>query len=120
MRIRSIVISGATSGMGRALLEFYATRGHTVAACGRNTKALDEMRSKYPQVRFSAVDVVDSEAVRRWSEELHHSMKAVDLVVACAGVAPENGDPSNPKVLWELSSQDFDDTIDVNVKGARQ
>ena len=47
-------------------------------------------------------------------------MNAVDLVVACAGVAPENGDPSNPKVLWELSSQDFDDTIDVNVKGARQ
>lgn len=120
MRMRNIVISGATSGLGRALVEFYATRGHNVAACGRNIKALDEMRSKYPQVGLSAVDVVDSEAVRRWSEEVRDSMNAVDLVVACAGVAPENVDQSNPKVLWKLSSKDFDDTIDVNVKGASQ
>jgi len=43
--MKRILITGATSGIGKALCLLYQRQDYTVIACGRNQQALDEMGS---------------------------------------------------------------------------
>jgi short-subunit dehydrogenase len=46
MPIRTVLITGATSGIGLALFEKYAKNGDNVIACGRNQESLDSLSSR--------------------------------------------------------------------------
>lgn len=65
-----IMITGATSGIGRALAESYAKAGHHILACGRSQQKLDDLVKQYPNItplcfdltqyqQYPAIDKVD-------------------------------------------------------------
>lgn len=74
-----IVITGATSGIGRQLAIDYLAEGHEVWALGRNEKALDELRSR--GLSTGQVDLTDRDAALLWFS----SLESVDLVILNAG-----------------------------------
>lgn len=65
---RTIVVTGATSGIGRATVAHLVGRGATVVAVGRRDAALrdlvEELRGAPGRVRWHAVDVTDLDALR--------------------------------------------------------
>lgn len=75
----NIVITGATSGIGRQLALDYHAEGHEVWALGRNEAALGELRDRGLQV--GRVDLTDREAVLAWFAAL----ELIDLAVLNAG-----------------------------------
>jgi NAD(P)-dependent dehydrogenase (short-subunit alcohol dehydrogenase family) len=106
-----IVLTGASRGLGRAMLEGFAARGHTVIGCGTNAELVEELRQKWGAPhQFQVVDVRNDSEVRRWAEA---SLTAgpPDLLVNNAAVI----NPNSP--LWEVSAESFDRVIDVNIKG---
>lgn len=124
---RSIVISGVTSGLGRALLGYFYNHGHTVAGCGRNGDEILVLQGQFPNAKLSVVDVANDKSVQLWAETVcsgggvenatkEGNETEVDLVIANAGISPETLYPTKA-TAWEVPRQDFDDTIDVNVKG---
>ena len=117
MKKRNIVISGVTSGLGRALLGYYYNHGHTVSGCGRRSSEITVLKSQFPNAHLSVVDVSDDTQVQAWAESVHAAGtdNKVDLVIANAGVSPETMHQN--KKAWEVPLQDFDNTIDVNIKG---
>lgn len=118
MKKRNIVISGVTSGLGRALLGYYYNHGHTVSGCGRRSSEIELLKSQFPNAHLSVVDVSDDTQVQAWSESIRAAAtedNKVDLVIANAGVSPET--MFQNKKAWEVPLQDFDNTIDVNIKG---
>lgn len=111
MIARIIVITGATRGLGRALVEQFVPLGHRVFGCGRSTKHIDDLKAQYPTCDFAAVDVTDASAVERWAKHVIATAGAPDLLINNAAVL-------NPvKVLWEIAQADFDRVIDINIKG---
>jgi len=109
---RTIVITGISRGCGRALAEYYLARGHRVAGCARTREIVDEMRAEHgPLHHFAAVDVADDEAVREWACDVLAHFGAPDLLVNNAATIAENAR------LWEIPAQEFDEVIDVNIKG---
>jgi NAD(P)-dependent dehydrogenase (short-subunit alcohol dehydrogenase family) len=109
---RNIVITGISRGCGRALTEYYLGKGHRVAGCARTQEIVDELRKEHgPLHHFSAVDVADDEAVRVWACDVLAHFGAPDLLVNNAGVIAENAP------LWEIPVHEFDEVIDVNIKG---
>ena len=62
--MKSILITGATSGIGKALAIKCADNGYSVIACGRNKEALDEL-SKYSNISGCQFDVSDLEDTKR-------------------------------------------------------
>ena len=87
-----ILIVGATSGIGRALFELYASQGHEVAVVGRRQEMLDEMCRQHSQGTVYAyrADVTDVESTPVWLDGVWKDMAVVDVVIASAGVGELN------------------------------
>jgi NAD(P)-dependent dehydrogenase (short-subunit alcohol dehydrogenase family) len=111
-RGRTIVITGISRGCGRALAEYYLARGHRVAGCARSQEIVEELRAEHgPLHHFTAVDVANDEAVREWVCDVLAHFGSPDLLVNNAATVAENAP------LWEIPVHEFDNVIDVNIKG---
>lgn len=79
----NILITGATSGIGRGLAINYAAAGHNVIAIGRNKIALDELTTL--GVTCIQLDLVNLDAVREQSVKLNITLEHLDLAILNAG-----------------------------------
>jgi len=105
---RAIVI-GATSGMGRELVKLLARDGWRVAACGRRTELLAELKSHTPgNVITRAFDITRTSSVGRRMEEMARALGGLDLVVISSGTGDEN-----ESLDYETEKR----AIDTNVAG---
>ncbi|MDB5312826.1 MAG: 3-oxoacyl-[acyl-carrier protein] reductase [Gemmataceae bacterium] len=107
-----VVITGATRGLGRALVPLFAAAGHTVIGCGRSEIHVAELRAAFPAPHsFAAVDVRDAAAVKAWADAAVAAHGPPDLLVNNAALM------NTPAPLWEVPAAEFDAVVDVNVKG---
>jgi NAD(P)-dependent dehydrogenase (short-subunit alcohol dehydrogenase family) len=107
-----VVVTGVSRGLGRALTEKFAAGGHTVLGCGRSREAGDELRRRLgPPHDFDAVDVADTAQVAAWAARLLAAYGPPDLLVNNAALL------NRPAPLWQVPAAEFDQLIDVNVKG---
>ena len=87
---RSILITGASSGIGEALARHYAAPGITLHLGGRNPERLEAVargcREAGAEVLTWTGEVTDAEGMRQWisQSDAHHPL---NLVIANAGVA---------------------------------
>jgi NAD(P)-dependent dehydrogenase (short-subunit alcohol dehydrogenase family) len=79
--MKKVMITGATSGIGQALLELYANEGHRVVACGRNTQKLASFKHFGQSVACLAFDITRPAQVIRASDEVD----AIDILILNAG-----------------------------------
>jgi NAD(P)-dependent dehydrogenase (short-subunit alcohol dehydrogenase family) len=108
---RTIVVTGVTGGLGRALLARLVEAGHRVAGCGRRAGRVRELRARFPGALLAEVDVADAAAVDRWAREVVDALGAPDLLVNNAALMNE------PAPLWEVPAAEFDALLRVNVSG---
>jgi NAD(P)-dependent dehydrogenase (short-subunit alcohol dehydrogenase family) len=109
---RTIALTGATRGLGRALTAELVRRGHTVLGCGRSTEQVQRLAAEHGDPhRFHSVDVADPVAVTDWVRDVLATHGPPDLVINNAGVMNE------PAPLWEIPAEDFGWLMDVNVDG---
>ena len=113
-RFSSIVITGASSGIGEALALDYAAPGVALALTGRDAQRLETVaqacRSKGATVIAAAIDVVDREAFSAWLVAFDDA-HPVDLILANAGISidKDNSSLDDFAVIRK--------TLDVNVGG---
>jgi short-subunit dehydrogenase len=89
MHARSILITGASSGIGRALALAYARRGVTLALIGRDGERLEDTaaaaRAQGAEVSLGQLDVRDQDAMAHWITAAD-ARQPFDLVFANAGI----------------------------------
>jgi NAD(P)-dependent dehydrogenase (short-subunit alcohol dehydrogenase family) len=109
---KTILITGVSRGLGRALTEEFIRLGHTVIGCGRSEKEIAQLQKQFPAPNdFAAVDVSADEQVAAWAKRVLQSHAAPDLLLNNAGIINRNAP------LWEISAEEFSRVIDVNIKG---
>ncbi|WP_459545476.1 SDR family oxidoreductase [Nocardia sp. X0981] len=88
----SILITGASSGLGAEMARQFAALGYDLALCARRTQRLDELAQEiataYPRVRVrtAALDVTDFDAVPKVFDEFATELGRIDRVVVNAGL----------------------------------
>jgi short-subunit dehydrogenase len=80
-----IVVTGASRGIGRAVVERFAKAGHTVIACARGQAGLDALKATWPQVECIVCDMQNDAAVDALAQQIAQQHGAVDLLVNNAG-----------------------------------
>ncbi|HEX5802159.1 MAG TPA: SDR family oxidoreductase [Azospira sp.] len=82
------VVTGASSGIGRAIVDNYVAEGARVVAFARNAAALQELVAAHPgQVVAVAGDVTNADDLQRLVDETVQAFGGVDIVVPNAGIA---------------------------------
>jgi NAD(P)-dependent dehydrogenase (short-subunit alcohol dehydrogenase family) len=83
---KSVVVTGATSGIGHAVAHAFRSNGARVAAVGRNQVALDDLYASDGNdvLRISA-DVTDSDGMGRVVEDVIRTFGRLDVLVNAAG-----------------------------------
>ncbi len=109
---KTILITGVSRGLGRALTEEFIRLGHTVIGCGRSEKEIAQLQKQFPAPNdFSVVNVADDSQVAAWAKRILSSHAAPDLLLNNAALINRNAR------LWEVPAKEFSDVIDVNIKG---
>src|SRR6059036_1704055 len=86
---RTVLVTGGSSGIGRATVLRFADEGAHVVATGRDRDRLHAVAGEAAggRVRPELLDVRDSGAVRQLVRGLVERMGRLDVVVNCAGVS---------------------------------
>jgi NAD(P)-dependent dehydrogenase (short-subunit alcohol dehydrogenase family) len=109
---RTILVTGVSRGLGRALAIEFAARGHVVVGCGRSAEALAELRRDIGRSgHFQVVDVASDRQVAHWAQKVIGSIGAPDLLLNNAAQINRNAP------LWQVPAAEFSDVVDVNIKG---
>jgi NAD(P)-dependent dehydrogenase (short-subunit alcohol dehydrogenase family) len=109
---RTVLITGVTRGLGRAMVDEFVRLGHTVLGCGRSKKEIDRLHKKFSAPSdFYTVDISSDDEVKSWASLMLSAHGPPDLVLNNAGIINKNAP------LWEISSREFSQVMDVNVKG---
>jgi NAD(P)-dependent dehydrogenase (short-subunit alcohol dehydrogenase family) len=108
VELKSVLITGTTSGVGRALLDHYTRSGLKVISVNRRRVA--ELESRYPSVRFECVDVRSAEDVARLVHGLAASGQLPEVFILNAGINRADNDES-----FQLSL--YREVIDTNLYG---
>lgn len=87
MNSKAILVTGATSGIGKAVAELFASEGAKVVAVGRNKERLRELEQKYPeQVYTIAYDLLNLDRIEEIFSFCKDNGFKLDGLVHCAGV----------------------------------
>src|SRR5271165_6133960 len=79
------VVSGGSSGIGKAFVTALRARSYAVVTCGRDPRKLSQLEAEYPGVECHAVDVSDAAAMRAFSAEVLAAHPRIDLLISNAG-----------------------------------
>ena len=111
---KTALITGATSGIGRATAHEFAKHGINLILCGRRQERLDtdeRALEKLTHVHTLNFDVRDKEAVQKAIGSLPKEFKQIDILINNAGNA-HGLDP-----IQSGNLDDWDAMMDINVKG---
>jgi len=111
---KTALITGATSGIGRATAHEFAKHGINLILCGRRQERLDTIEkalSKQTNVHTLNFDVRDKKAVSAAIDSLPENFKQIDILINNAGNA-HGLDP-----IQDGNLDDWDAMLDINVKG---
>lgn len=106
---KTVLITGATSGFGKACAEYFAEKGWQLILTGRRTERLEELQQQLgAAVRQTiTLDVRDRQAV----EAALGNLSDVDLLLNNAGLA------LGLEPAWDINLDDWDTMVDTNIKG---
>lgn len=111
---KTALITGATSGIGRATAILFAKNGYKIIICGRREERLLQLKkelSEITEVHTLVFDVRDKKAVFETINSLPEAFSKIDILINNAG---------NAHGLDSIQNGDLDDwdaMIDINVKG---
>ena len=110
--MKTILITGVSRGLGRAMAEEFIRLGHVILGCGRSEKEIAELRKLFPAPNdFAVVNVADDAHVAAWAKTVLSAHTAPDLLLNNAALINRNSP------LWQVPAQEFSDVVDVNLKG---
>ena len=100
IKMKKVLVTGASGGIGRGISEYFAKKGYTVFA------GYNKNEPKIENVRNIRIDVTSKESVRKAFEEIG----GVDILINNSGI-------SQQKLFSDITEEDWDNMFDVNIKG---
>ena len=114
--VKRVLITGATSGIGKATAELFAKHGHKLILAGRRQDRLDILKLHFEQkynsdIQLLSFDVTNVNEVRSSFGSLSNEWRDIDILINNAGLA------KGFDAIHEGELSDWDAMIDTNIKG---
>lgn len=111
---QTILITGASRGLGKHLCLYFSALGLKVAAVSRNKDELkklkDEIEKRNGIISTFAVSVTDYDGIGRVAKEVYNTWGSIDILINNAAIGFDT-------TFEDLTKEEIDTTIDINLKG---
>lgn len=107
----SIIITGASSGIGRASAELFLTEGWTVGLLARSADRLNDMAKSHPNAIPLVADVTDPDAILTAFSTFQEKSGHLDVLFNNAGIFAPGG------TIDEIALEDWYNSVNVNLNG---
>ncbi len=107
---RTVLVTGGARGIGRALSQFFAGAGATLAVADVDAQALADVASELPGTIPLQIDVSDSASVAAGVADVLGRTGRIDIVVNNAGILRD-------RVVWKLTDADWQAVLGVHLTG---
>lgn len=110
-----VVVTGGNRGIGLAITNRFVSEGARVAVIGTRPESVDpvveKLTSEGADVKGYALNVADREAVENTFKQIEGDFGGIDVLVNNAGITRDT-------LLMRMKEEDWDDVLDINLKGA--
>ena len=107
---KNIWITGASSGIGKALAIKFTTEGWHVAASARRENLLQELNNNNLNIHSFPLDVRDESRAKKVFQNIIEKFKTIDIAVYCTGI-------HDPEAEKKLSSEKIREIMETNFFG---
>jgi len=105
---KKILVTGATGGIGRALVKKFTSLDGTVLATGTKTEKLDDLKKEFPNINVLKFDISDHSKIEEFIENVSSQLLGIDILVNNAGMNMDN-------LSLRMKSEEWQKVIDINL-----
>jgi len=108
LKNKKILITGATGGIGNALVEKFHELGSTIVATGTNLTKLENLKKKYKTINTEQFKLDHHDRIEDFIDRVHNKLEGLDILVNNAGITLDN-------LSIRLSSENWKKVLDINL-----
>ena len=105
---KKILITGATGGIGKALVKKFVSLEGNVLATGTKTEKLNALKEKFPNINILKFDISDHSKIEEFIENTSSQLAGLDVLVNNAGINMDN-------LSLRMKDEEWKKVIDVNL-----
>ena len=105
---KKILITGATGGIGGALVKKFVSLEGSVLATGTNTEKLDALKKDFPNINILKFDISDHKKIEEFIENVSSQLTGLDILINNAGINVDN-------LSLRMNELEWKKVIDINL-----
>ena len=105
---KKILVTGATGGIGKALVQKFVSLEGNVLATGTKTEKLDALKKEFPNINVLKFDISDHSKIEDFIENVSSQLVGLDILVNNAGINMDN-------LSLRMKDDEWKKVIDLNL-----
>jgi len=105
---KKILITGATGGIGKALVKRFISLEGTVLATGTKTEKLESLKEEFPEINILKFDISNHSRIEEFIENVSSQLVGLDVLINNAGITMDN-------LSLRMKNEEWQKVIDINL-----
>jgi len=105
---KKILITGATGGIGKALVKRFISLEGTVLATGTKTEKLESLKKEFPEINILKFDISNHSRIEEFIENVSSQLVGLDVLINNAGITMDN-------LSLRMKNEEWQKVIDINL-----
>jgi len=105
---KNILITGASGGIGNALVKKFVSLGGNVLGAGTKTEKLDLIKKQYPNIKVKKFDIGNHSGIEEFIDNVSLELGRLDVLINNAGINMDN-------LSLRMKDEEWKKVIDINL-----
>ena len=105
---KKILVTGATGGIGGAIVKKFLSLNASVLGTGTNLEKLNLLKNEFPSLLTEQFDISKHEKIEEFIEKVFSSLGGLDILVNNAGITKDN-------LVLRMTGEEWQKVIDINL-----
>ena len=105
---KKILITGATGGIGKCLVEMFDDYGANILACGTREEKLNNLKKNYPKINIEKFKLENHSEIENFIDQVEKRLGGLDVVINNAGITLDN-------LSIRLTEENWKKVLDINL-----
>ena len=105
---KNIVITGASGGIGKALVKKFVSLGGNVLGSGTKSEKLDKIKKQYPNIKVKKFDISEHSRIEEFIDDVALKLGGLDILINNAGTNADN-------LSLRMKDEEWKKVIDINL-----